>query len=229
MPDDTDTLYDRILRRLDRLGIAAEDASKRAGMGRDGIRNIKRGKSESPRGANLKALADVLECSVDYLLGHEPDEAITTSPDLPPEPLTEPPHYLPVSSIIIRAGMGGGRLVEEEILGPPRYFDEDLIRLDLRAQPVDLRVVEVEGPSMEPVLRNRDRVLVDVRKRSLAEPGLFVLYDGEGLVCKWVQRVHGSEPARIKISSENKAFDPYEVLAEQANIIGRVVWFARQF
>ena len=80
----------------------------------------------------------------------------------------------------------------------------------------------------EPLLGNRDRVIVDTTKLSLAEPGLFVLWDGGGLVCKWVQRVPGSEPAMLRIMSENPRFQPYDIPAEQARILGRVVWFARR-
>jgi transcriptional regulator with XRE-family HTH domain len=219
-------IFQRIEARLERLGMSAEEASKKAGMGRDGIRNFKRGKSQRPRGDNLVKLAAVLGVSANYLMTGELDPSMT--PDLPVEVQQAPPGYLPVPTLLVPAKMGGGRLVEAEIIGPPRWYDEELIRHALRARPEDLRSGEVEGQSMEPLLRNRDRVIIDTRRKSLAEPGLFVLWDGEGLVCKWVQRVHGTDPARLKIISENKTFEPYEVLAEQAQIIGRVVWFARQ-
>jgi hypothetical protein len=62
-----------------------------------------------------------------------------------------------------------GRYIEEEVLGPPKYFEEALLR-ELRAQPRDLRAIEVEGQSMEPLVQNGDQVLVDTRKISVVEP-----------------------------------------------------------
>jgi hypothetical protein len=62
-----------------------------------------------------------------------------------------------------------GPYIEEEVLGPPKYFEEALLR-ELRAQPRDLRAIEVEGQSMEPLLQNGDQVLVDTRKISVVEP-----------------------------------------------------------
>ena len=227
-----ESLYDRIQRRLDRLGLKAEMASVRAGMGRDGIRNIKRGKSVSPRGRNLKALADVLECSVEDLLGAEkrlpPERAAELRPAVPPPGVVPPPDYVAVPTIAPPPDGGGRFPGEDALLGPPKYFEEELVRSGLGAEPHDLRTMEVEGPSMEPLLHNRDRVLIDTRKVSLAEPGLFVLWDGGGLVCKWVQRVPGSEPAQLRLMSENPRFQPYDIPAERARILGRIVWFARR-
>lgn len=217
----------RIDSRLQRLGISARAASIKAGLDQDTIRNIRRGKSVSPRGESLNKLARVLECPVEYLLGHDGDLGMQHTPDLPAT-ITSPPGYAAVPFIAARASMGGGRFIEDELLGAPKYYEESIIAHELRARPQDLRALEVEGQSMEPLLHNRDQVLIDVRKRSVIEPGIFVLFDGEGVVCKWVQRLPGKDPAKLRIKSENARFEPYDVLAEQVQIIGRVVWFARR-
>jgi transcriptional regulator with XRE-family HTH domain len=150
----------------------------KAGLKPDAIRNIVRGKSENPRGDTLRSLARALECSVQYLVSGDDFTEDTPSEDyLPPNlpTLTMSPY------IAVRAAAGGGRYIEEEVLGPPKYFEEALLR-ELRAQPRDLRAIEVEGQSMEPLLQNGDQVLVDTRKISVVEPGLFVLFDGDGVV-----------------------------------------------
>ena len=64
---------------------------------------------------------------------------------------------------------------------------------------------------MEPLLQNGDQVLVDTRKISVVEPGLFVLFDGDGIVCKWVERAHDSAPRKLRLKSENPRFDSYDV------------------
>jgi transcriptional regulator with XRE-family HTH domain len=215
----------RIQVRLDQLGFTARAASIKAGLKPDAIRNIVRGKSQNPRGDTLRSLAQALDCSVRYLVDDDLIEDTPSDDYLPPN--LSPPGYAPVPYIAVRAAAGGGRYIEEEVLGPPKYFEEALLR-ELRAQPRDLRAIEVEGQSMEPPLQNGDQVLVDTRKISVVEPGLFVLFDGDGIVCKWVERAHDSAPRKLRLKSENPRFDSYDVVAERAQIIGRVIWFARR-
>lgn len=67
-------LQDRIQKRLGELRRSARDVSLGAGLGPDAIRTILSGRSKSPRGETLAALARQLECDVGYLLGtqHSP-------------------------------------------------------------------------------------------------------------------------------------------------------------
>jgi phage repressor protein C with HTH and peptisase S24 domain len=219
----------RIEARLKHLEISEPDALRRAKppLNKDFIRNIRRGISEHPTEEKLRRLAKVLECSLGHLTGEGDDESYVPTADLP-QVVIEPPGYAPIKTVISGAGAGGGRITLDDVFGPPKYYEEDLIHRELNARPNDLLATHIEGPSMEPLLRNRDQVLFDIRKTSIIEPGLFVLNDGDGVVCKWVERVHGSDPPRIRLKSENPRFDPYEVAAEQAQILGRVVWFARR-
>lgn len=64
-------LLARIETRLTQLRISAEAASKQAGLSRDFIRNLRSGKSGSPRVDSLRKLAQSLECSLAYLLDIE--------------------------------------------------------------------------------------------------------------------------------------------------------------
>ena len=109
----------RIQVRLDRLGFTARAASIKAGLKPDAIRNIVRGKSENPRGDTLRSLARALECSVQYLVSGDDFTEDTPSDDyLPPNlpTLTMSPY------IAVRAAAGGGRYIEEEVLGPAEIF-----------------------------------------------------------------------------------------------------------
>lgn len=62
-------LQQRIRERLQLLRLNPRQASLQADLGPDAIRTILSGRSKSPRGETLSALARVLECEVDYLLG----------------------------------------------------------------------------------------------------------------------------------------------------------------
>jgi hypothetical protein len=58
-------------------------------------------------------------------------------------------------------------------------------------------------------------------------PGLFVLHDGMGLVAKRVEHIPSSDPARLRITSDNPSYSQYECLAEEVNVVGRVRWYGR--
>jgi phage repressor protein C with HTH and peptisase S24 domain len=91
------------------------------------------------------------------------------------------------------------------------------------AEPDRVRILEVVGDSMEPTLFPGQKVMVDTQDRAPTPPGIFVVFDGFGLVLKRVQYVAHSDPPRVKISSDNKEYDPYERTLEEAHIQGRVI------
>lgn len=240
--------YDELLRRIEirlkALGLSERKACLRSALSADAIRNIRRGRA--PRAKTLNALAQVLEVPPSYLLEALEDSATTPGEAAPPQgqrfrvvrnaiaadlsPADDgpPKGYVAVPTLEIRLGMGGGGYAEEDLMGPPALFPERLIVRELRGKPLDFLAMEVEGQSMEPVLMSGDQVLIDRRKVNPSQPGVFSLWDGYGLVVKWVERVHDSDPPKLRVMSENKRFSEYEVLAEEARIIGRVVWFARR-
>lgn len=76
---------------------------------------------------------------------------------------------------------------------------------------------------MEPELWPGQRVMVDVEDKTPSPPGIFVVWDGLGLVMKYVEVVANSEPLRVRISSAHPAFKPYERNIDEAHINGRVV------
>lgn len=62
---------DRIKRRLDLTGLSAWEASRRAGLSPDAIRDIERGKTKAPRISTIYAIAEILECDPAYLTGDQ--------------------------------------------------------------------------------------------------------------------------------------------------------------
>ena len=103
-----------------------------------------------------------------------------------------------------------------------------MIRHEFRARAADLRVITIDGDSMEPLLSSGDRILVDTSQRVPVPPGIFVVWDGIGIVAKRVEHIPNSEPARIVIRSINPEYQTYERTAEEVRIIGRVIWMARR-
>lgn len=62
---------DRLKERLAALDLSPNAASQKAGLGRDYVRDILRGRIKEPSALRLRRLSDVLQCSPEYLLGKE--------------------------------------------------------------------------------------------------------------------------------------------------------------
>ena len=65
-------------------------------------------------------------------------------------------------------------------------------------------------------------------RRSPTPPGIFILYDGMGLVAKRLEHVPNNDPPKVRVISDNTFYSPYERTADEIHIIGRVRWFARE-
>ena len=107
-------------------------------------------------------------------------------------------------------------------------FPESVVRHEFRAQPEDLRIITVEGDSMEPLLGSGDRIVIDTSRNIPVPPSVFVIWDGMGLVAKRVEHIPNSQPTMLVIRSVNPDYPAYERLAEEVHIVGRVVWVAKR-
>lgn len=107
-------------------------------------------------------------------------------------------------------------------------FPDAMVRHELRAQPEQLRMIMIDGNSMEPLLSSGDRILVDTSQRIPVPPGIFVIWDGMGLVAKRTEHVPHSDPPRIVVKSSNPEYATYERDAEEVHIVGRAVWAAKR-
>ena len=137
--------------------------------------------------------------------------------------------FAAVGELDVRASAGAGAIFDGlEESRATWLFPDPVIRHEFRARPEDLRIVTIDGDSMEPLLSSGDRILVDTSRRVPVPPGIFVIWDGMGIVAKRVEHVPNSEPATIVIKSVNPDYQTCERGAEEVNIIGRVIWSARR-
>lgn len=134
-----------------------------------------------------------------------------------------------VSEIDVRASAGYGALNDGiEEAKATWLFPEAIIRHEFRARPEDLHIITIDGDSMEPLLSSGDRILIDTSQRIPVPPGIFVIWDGMGIVAKRIEHIPDSEPPKIIIKSLNPEYQTYERDAEEVNIIGRVIWTAKR-
>lgn len=123
-------------------------------------------------------------------------------------------------------GLGNGGTADDD--PGVMVFSRDLIERELRAEPAVLLAMIAEGNSMEPDFQGGDVILVDTRRLSLAQPGAFCLWDGDGHVVKYLEKIPDTDPPRIRVSSRNQLYNPHERLLSDIRLVGRVVWFGRR-
>jgi phage repressor protein C with HTH and peptisase S24 domain len=137
--------------------------------------------------------------------------------------------FSPVTEINVRASAGPGAFNEGlEEAKETWLFPDAVIRHEFRARAEDLHIVTIDGDSMEPLLSSGDRIVVDTSQRVPVPPGIFVIWDGMGVVAKRVEHLPHSEPPKVIIKSLNPEYQTYERDAEEVNIVGRVIWAAKR-
>lgn len=87
-------------------------------------------------------------------------------------------------------------------------------------EPAMLSVIEVEGDSMEPTLRDGDEILVDRSPRPMRS-GLHVIRLDDVLL---VKRLEPGPAGTVLVISDNPAYPRMERPRAEVAIIGRVVW-----
>lgn len=134
-----------------------------------------------------------------------------------------------VQEVDVFASAGAGSVIDHENDGQRWAFPAGWVRAELSAPVSDLRIITIEGDSMqsEPPRRGDldpgDKVIVNIAARSPTPPGIFIVHDGIGLVAKRVMFLSGSDPHAVRLVSNNSEYPDYELTAEEVHIIGRVV------
>ncbi|WP_420449794.1 S24 family peptidase [Candidatus Palauibacter sp.] len=228
--DQLDPVRRRLLRLLDESRTTMRTASQAIQRNDAYLHQfIHRGTPKVLAEDDREALAEHLGCSPD-LLRHDRRLTRRARPNpAPPSPYAAPRGYSAVPEINVRASAGPGAWnddFEEET--DTWLFADPLIRHEFRARPEDLRMITVDGDSMEPVLSSGDRILIDVSLKVPVPPGIFVIWDGMGLVAKRIEHLPHSEPPKVVLKSLNPEYDSYECAAEEVRVVGRAVWASRR-
>ena len=130
---------------------------------------------------------------------------------------------LRIGELDVRAAAGDGLAGGSEKVIAEWQVPSGVVRTYSTAPASELRIITVIGDSMEPALLPGQRVLVDTGNRMPSPPGVFVVWDGLGLVVKRLQVVPQSDPPRVRIASDNPKYEAYERTLAEAYIQGRVI------
>lgn len=136
---------------------------------------------------------------------------------------------VPVYSVKVSAGHGAEVVQEKPV--DWLHFKRAWIKTELRVSVSDLYLLYVEGDSMEPTLSEGDIVLIQRHGVGPLRDGIHVLRMGNALHVKRVQFLPGG---KLKVTSDNTAYEPFtvdltnEAEASQVELIGRVIWCGKR-
>ena len=130
-----------------------------------------------------------------------------------------------VAEMEVEAAAGPGAWNEEFVLEKARWrLPEGMVRHEGDADPAGLRILRVRGNSMEPEMREGDRLVVDAARRVPAAGELCVLWDGDGLVVKRVEPAREPGPPKLRLLAANPDYPPYTRLVDDIHVVGKVLW-----
>lgn len=130
--------------------------------------------------------------------------------------------YIKFYDVRVSAGSGLPSEAEEFRMLPVEKNFIKVLGYDIK----DLNAVIVEGDSMEPTLRNGDRVIICIPSYPMDfVPGVYVIRDVAGLK---VKRLDNDKDGSLEVMSDNnyyktRIYSKEEVEAGSITIIGRVV------
>lgn len=210
-------LVSRLRTQMLRKGLNPKTLAERAKVGRSFVYDILSGKSTNPTSTKIAAIAEELGVSVQYLLSG-------IHSNLGPKQ-QEWSDIIEVSSLKVEPTLGGSTVVTVEQENKPYYFRREWVREKLGVRTESLRAITITGDSMDPTLISGDAVLIDLTRQIPNPAGIFVVFDGVGLVCKRLEMI---SPERINVLSDNNRYSSHEAQLSEISIIGKVVWLARE-
>lgn len=125
-----------------------------------------------------------------------------------------------------RAAGGHGALNGHEGVEKMLAFRHDWLQHEVNVAAEHLKLVTVSGDSMAPRFNDGDVVMINDAASEIDVPAIYVFVQEGLMLVKRLQRLPGG---RVRVSSENAAYESYELDAsvlERADsfVVGRVVW-----
>ena len=202
----------RLLELANRSGVSLSKLSALIGRNSSYLQQfVRRGSPRKLEEGDRQTLAEFFGVP-EVELGAEKEKSYTSS-SLRDE------DFVAVPRLAIAVSAGPGRFAGGETPFDNFGFSGRWLR-DNGLDPAMLSSVTVDGDSMEPLLRHGDEVLIDRRPGPWRE-GIHVVRVGDTLN---VKRLARAGQGRIALLSQNMAYPPVEMAAEDVEVIGRVVW-----
>lgn len=212
----------RMRQRRQELGLSKPEVAGGVGVSLTTIQQYENG--QLPKGEFAVRLAQVLRCSLDWLLigrGEAEDRSKRAGADGKDAELV----MIPLVEARLSAGTGSLETGEEVLR---HYaFRHDFLRR--KGNPGRMVLLRVSGDSMQPDIRHNDVVLIDLGQRE-PKPGRIYAVSVEDMI---YLKIVNAMPGKLILSSVNPAYAPIEAdtrdqLGDLVHIIGRAVWVGRE-
>lgn len=134
-----------------------------------------------------------------------------------------------ISEVNVEASAGAGAIVDSESAEHVWAFPDYWLRAQMGAGAADVKIITVRGdsgmsdPPKATDINPGDKVLVNIADKRPSPPGMFVVFDGLGLVAKRLEYIAKSDPPRVRVLSNNPAYAGYESDLDAVTIQGRIV------
>ena len=119
----------------------------------------------------------------------------------------------------VRASAGGGAFNFDdnyEVLS----IDKTIMQSIAPSTSEALEAINVDGESMEPTLQDGSIVFIDKSQTNINKDGIFVASTTAGL---FIKRIRQRADGMIELISDNKAYSPEIITADEVKIVGKVV------
>lgn len=230
---------------LDRAGMSANKLASAIGTSRQNVSRWVKGDVPLPI-EWAKKIAPVLNAGISWLVLGDQD-AVSDQADTPAVAIVDDlrmrtwaasKNSIPEIDAFLGAGGGGYPASVDANFGNGSYsadavraewnFPESFVNDELHARFGDIEIVGIRGDSMLDHngrgFRDGDRVMVHRRDKMIRQGGIFAIRDDGEIIIKQVEPIRGSDPPRIRCTSLNQAYQPFElVLDGSAALIGRVI------
>jgi len=84
----------------------------------------------------------------------------------------------------------------------------------------EIDAINVDGESMEPTLQDGSIVFIDRTQTNLSKDAIYIASTTAGL---FIKRIRQRADGMVELISDNKAYSPEIMLADEVKIVGRVV------
>ena len=222
-------LRERIKAARNNLGITQDELAKYSGISIQNIKKLETKENTNPTNNTLQKLAIALKVDSDYFVSQSRKSVSQLSPNqekpVPqsknfPQTLNDDIVSIPFYEDI-RASAGSGAYNEAETaeqLNFPKSFLRQYFGL---ISFNNLSIIIGKGDSMSPTLPENCYLLV--QNGSVNDGEICIARLDDELYVKRLQK-----RPKLKLISDNKAYDPIELEGENFNIIGRVVGYFKK-
>lgn len=204
------------------LQLNQTEFGKKIGITMRAVQKWENGESK-PQNSTLKSLINTFNVNPDWLLNGTGEMFLdNTSRQQEYSDIISIPYYPEVS-----AAAGSGALVYDENTVKHLQISSAIINISTGD---NVCLINATGNSMQPVIDDKDLLLVDLSQKLITDEGIYVIRLDTTLVVKRVQKILNG----IILISDNPQYPPREISADNFNendaaVIGKVIAVIKNF